>query len=272
MGANSPRRSASRRRAREAPGAWLAVLFVFVIAGSLASWWYRQHADTGLALLLAEAGRPSLSGETAGSPLAEDGGSDLQRWMSTPVAPFTAPQSGCTLEPSEDGAAAAAAAGAQLRVGGAAKCSADCTDRTHLPILMPVDALAPVGTVRLPPDWMQLSPFLFDTASMPKRRAAAAAGCTRCPSGGAFADEGVGAGATASHCCGVCDFEGELCEYLYPGQNRSQTVADYLIAAGHRLRVSAGRRQLAPAGISCTPPHARYPAAAPAALPSCPVH
>jgi len=65
-------------------------------------------------------------------------------------------------------------------------------------------------------------PFLFDTSSMPTRSEA----CGHCQQG-----------KNAVHCCGVCVFEEERCEMLYPGQSKSEGVAKQLRSLGYNLQV-----------------------------------
>jgi len=55
--------------------------------------------------------------------------------------------------------------------------------------------------------------------------------CRHCPSP---AQEEEGA---ASACCGVCAFEGGRCSELYPGQGRSEVVAEHLLDLGFSLQV-----------------------------------
>ncbi len=64
-------------------------------------------------------------------------------------------------------------------------------------------------------------PFLFDTARMANWSAA----CGHCTK-----NETV-------HCCGVCNFDGERCDTLYPNQEKGKGVADLLISSGFNLQV-----------------------------------
>ena len=84
--------------------------------------------------------------------------------------------------------------------------------------------LLPAGTARLTTGWQTVGmPYLFDTASMPRREQA----CPHCPDT-----------ETPPLCCGVCIFESRLCSTFYPGENRSGAVAQHLLDSGFRLRVS----------------------------------
>ena len=107
---------------------------------------------------------------------------------------------------------------------------------------------APAGLVQLPSTGGSSStgaggatpqdgalPFLFDVAGMPDEATA----CSHCQ------DESSG----AVQCCGVCVFDNERCETLYPGENKSAAVAALLMGSGFQLQVGrllqAGMQQAA---------------------------
>ena len=67
-------------------------------------------------------------------------------------------------------------------------------------------------------------PYLWDTASMPDRDTA----CSHCDPN-----------ENPPLCCGVCQFERRRCDTFYPGQGRSEAVAQHLMDSGYRLKVGA---------------------------------
>jgi hypothetical protein len=108
-----------------------------------------------------------------------------------------------------------------------------CIDRTCL--CWPP---APAGSVQLPSTSVSSSsgagsataedgalPFLFDVAGMPDEDTA----CSHCQ------DETN----RAVECCGVCVFDNERCDALYPGENKSAAVAALLMGNGFQLQVGA---------------------------------
>ena len=158
--------------------------------------------------------------------------SSLEEWYAAPdKLAYRTPQSSCLLEPN-------GVWGGRCRGGGRSR-GGPLGNRMRLVKTLGLilrQAARTAGTARLPPDWPQRSsPFLFDTASMPKRDDV----CTHCPV------------EKAPLCCGVCIFENRLCDTFYPGQNKSQAVADFLVSGGHRLRVSALLCDLDWIGLDC---------------------
>lgn len=78
-------------------------------------------------------------------------------------------------------------------------------------------------------------PFLFDVGGMPDEATA----CSHCKDDW---DDAV-------QCCGVCVFDHERCDTLYPGQNKSAAVAALLMGNGFQLQVG----RLLQDGLNCNP-------------------
>ena len=151
--------------------------------------------------------------------------SDLSEWVQLPYAyTFRAPQSQCLLHP--DGAvlgvtAAAAPCWRLLEDDRASR--QQCTSFNARSSTPPATFLF-TGRVELPAghDSPGRPPFLWDTGSMPDRAAA----CAHCDPN-----------QKPPLCCGVCVFEGRRCDAFYPGEGRSEAVAQHLGDSGFRLQV-----------------------------------
>lgn len=222
------------------------VLFLALQLAILALAWRLLGQQGNTPSLHAPAAAAAAGGAAAAAP---PGGwrvtSDLNEWSRAPWnLTFKPPQSQCLLHPDGEqhvGLRLPATGGRACQHAAACRPTAECrpTVECRRPLqnghslrCAPPHPPPPqsAGTVELAEGWAdpERPPFLFDTSSMPLRDTA----CPHCP-----ADE------KPPLCCGVCIFESRRCDGFYPGQGRSEAVAQHMLGSGYNLKAS-GRGQL----------------------------